>query len=68
MMRFGELVREACISPGILLKELYELDINQLVRSHVCDAKPVTVEYTATDYAQPLKDLLDALKRWGTGT
>jgi DNA-binding HxlR family transcriptional regulator len=63
--RFGELSRESGISPRILSKELHELEINQLVSRTVCNTKPVTVEYTATPYAETLKEVLDAMIRWG---
>lgn len=63
--RFGELSRESGISPRILSKELHELEMNQLVNRKVCDTKPVTVEYSATDYAGTLKEVIDAMIRWG---
>ena len=63
--RFGELSRESGISPRILSKELQELEINQLVTRKVCDTKPVTVEYSATTYAGTLKEVIDAMIRWG---
>lgn len=65
MRRFGELSRESGISPRILSKELYELELNQLVNRKVCNTKPVTVEYSSTDYAGTLKEVLDAMIRWG---
>ena len=63
--RFGELSRESGISPRILSKELQELEINQLVTRKVCDTKPVTVEYSSTTYAGTLKEVIDAMIRWG---
>lgn len=63
--RFGELAKEAGISPRILSKELDELQMNKLVSRQVCDTKPVTVEYSATAYAETLKEVLDALINWG---
>ena len=63
--RFGELSRESGISPRILSKELQELELNQLVSRQVCDTKPVTVEYSATAYAGTLKEVIDAMIRWG---
>jgi len=63
--RFGELSRESGISPRILSKELHELEMNQLVTRKVCDTKPVTVEYSATTYAGTLREVLDAMIRWG---
>ncbi|OOQ61553.1 winged helix-turn-helix transcriptional regulator [Mucilaginibacter pedocola] len=63
--RFGQLSRESGISPRILSKELHELEMNQLVTRKVCDTKPVTVEYTATEYAGTLREVIDAMIRWG---
>ncbi|MEZ2446171.1 winged helix-turn-helix transcriptional regulator [Chitinophaga sp. RCC_12] len=63
--RFGELSRESGISPRILSKELHELEMNQLVNRKVCDTKPVTVEYSSTEYAGTLKEVIDAMIRWG---
>jgi DNA-binding HxlR family transcriptional regulator len=31
----------------------------------VCDTKPVTVEYSSTEYAGTLKEVIDAMIRWG---
>ena len=39
--------------------------MNQLVSRKVCDTKPVTVEYTSTEYAGTLKEVIDAMIRWG---
>ncbi len=63
--RFGELSRESGISPRILSKELHELEMNQLVNRQVCNTKPVTVEYSSTAYAETLKEVIDAMIRWG---
>ncbi|TRW26701.1 helix-turn-helix transcriptional regulator [Flavobacterium zepuense] len=63
--RFGELSRASGISPRILSKELHELEMNQLVNRKVCDTKPVTVEYSSTEYAGTLKEVIDAMIRWG---
>ena len=63
--RFGELAKEAGISPRILSKELEELQMNKLVSRKVCDTKPVTVEYSSTSYSLTLKDVIDAMINWG---
>ena len=63
--RFGELARASGISPRILSKELHELEINQLVSRQVCNTKPVTVEYSPTPYSETLKEVIDAMIRWG---
>ncbi|UPK66573.1 winged helix-turn-helix transcriptional regulator [Chitinophaga filiformis] len=66
LFRFGELVREAEISPRILSKELQELEMNLLITRKVCNTKPVTVEYSATPYSRSLMEVIDAMVRWGT--
>lgn len=63
--RFRELSREAEISPRILSKELQEMEMNGLVSRTVCNTKPVTVEYSLTPYSETLKEVLDAMNKWG---
>ncbi|MDF7815245.1 helix-turn-helix domain-containing protein [Hymenobacter sp. YC55] len=63
--RFKELSRKIGISPRILSKELQELELHKLVTRTVCDTRPVTVEYAATDHAQTLGDVIHALYQWG---
>ncbi|WP_313580189.1 helix-turn-helix domain-containing protein [Chishuiella sp.] len=64
-MKFNELSREAGISPRILSKELQELEMNDLVNRKVCDTKPVTVEYSLTEYSYTLSEVIIALHKWG---
>jgi len=64
-MRFRELSRVTGISPRILSKELQELEMNELVIRTVCDTKPVTVEYSLTEYSKTLDEVIDAMNRWG---
>ena len=63
--RFRELSREAGITPRILSKELQELEMNGLVSRTVCNTRPITVEYALTPYSETLKEVLDAMHRWG---
>ena len=63
--RFKELSRKIGISPRILSKELHELELNQLVRRTVCDTRPVTVEYAATEHAHTLGGVVRAMHQWG---
>lgn len=63
--RFRELTRETGISPRILSKELQELEMNGLITRTVCDTKPVTVEYALTPYSETLKEVLEAMQKWG---
>lgn len=63
--RFKELAREIGITPRMLSKELQELELNQLVRRTVCDTRPVTVEYSATEHSQTLEAVINAMREWG---
>lgn len=63
---FNELAREAGISPRILSKELYELEMNGLVTREVCNTKPVTVQYSLTEYSYTLNEVLMAMEKWGS--
>jgi DNA-binding HxlR family transcriptional regulator len=63
--RFNELSREAGISPRILSKELQELEMNGLVSREVCNTKPVTVQYSLTEYSKTLEEVLIAMEKWG---
>ncbi|MBO9620238.1 MAG: helix-turn-helix transcriptional regulator [Niabella sp.] len=62
---FNALAKEAGISPRILSKELQELEMNGLVSRTVCDTKPVTVLYAMTPYSETLKEVLEAMNKWG---
>ena len=64
-MRFGELSRYAGISPRILSRELQDMEMNKLVSRTVMSTKPVTVEYAATEYADSLKEVINAMIKWG---
>lgn len=46
-------------------KELQEMELNGLVHRKVCETKPVTVEYSLTPYSETLKEVLEALNKWG---
>lgn len=63
--RFGELAKEAGVTPRILSKELRELEMNGLVTRNVRDTSPVTVEYSLTPYSETLKEVLEAMNVWG---
>jgi len=64
--RFKELQREISgITAKALSKELKDLEVNQLVKRAVFDTKPVTVEYTLTDYGQTLDKVIIELRNWG---
>lgn len=64
--RFSELQRNL---PGIgskmLSKELQELELNQLVKREVLLTKPITVEYSITDYGRTLGPIIGEIGKWG---
>lgn len=65
--RFNELQRTvAGISARVLSNELKELEMNGFVKRTVFTQTPVVVEYEITEYSNSLREVLDALKEWGT--
>lgn len=53
------------ITNRVLSKELKELETNKLIKRTVYDSSPVTVEYTFTDYASTVRDVIVAMANWG---
>jgi DNA-binding HxlR family transcriptional regulator len=49
----------------MLSKELQDLEVNRLVSRTVMNSKPITVEYSITEYGKTLSPLIDALANWG---
>lgn len=65
--RFREIERSIPkITSKVLSKELKELEQHQLIKRTVYDESPVVVEYTPTDYADSLENVIRALHDWGT--
>lgn len=65
-LRFGELQREINgIGAKMLSKELRDLEMNDLIIRTVKDTKPVTVEYSLTEYGNTLQEVILALSKWG---
>lgn len=63
---FMDLMREVKgIGTKMLSKELQDLEMNQLVSRTVMDTKPITVEYSITEYGATLSPLIDELANWG---
>lgn len=64
--RFRQISKEI---PGItdkmLSKELKDLETNQLVKRTVYDSFPVVVEYSLTEYAETLENVIGELRNWG---
>lgn len=65
--RFKEISREVeGISDKMLSKELKDLELNHLVNRKVYDTFPPTVEYSVTEHTETLRDVIIALRDWGT--
>lgn len=63
---FMEIVRGIDgISGKMLSKELKDLEMNKLVKRTVHDTKPVTVEYTITEYGKSFIPIAEQLLQWG---
>jgi DNA-binding HxlR family transcriptional regulator len=64
--RFKDIERQiGSISPRMLSKELKELEEHKLIQRKVYDTLPVSIEYTTTQHAETLKELVDNLQSWG---
>ncbi len=64
--RFNELQRTVeGISAKVLSNELREMEMNDLVKRHVYDQRPVAVEYALTEYSKSLEQVLTSLHNWG---
>jgi len=63
---FMDLLREINgIGTKMLSKELQDLEMNNLVSRKVMNTKPITVEYSITEYGKTLSPLIDELAKWG---
>lgn len=63
---FMDLLREINgIGTKMLSKELQDLEMNNLVSRTVKDTKPVTVEYSITEYGRTLSPIINELAKWG---
>jgi len=63
---FMDLLREVDgIGTKMLSKELQDLEMNHLVSRTVMNTKPITVEYSITEYGKTLSPVIDALANWG---
>lgn len=54
------------LSTKVLAKELKELEMNKLITRSIIDDFPVRVEYTITEHAKTLQNVIEALRDWGT--
>ncbi len=63
---FMDLLREIDgIGSKMLSKELKDLEMNRLINRKVMDTKPITVEYSITEYGKTLSPVIGALAKWG---
>jgi DNA-binding HxlR family transcriptional regulator len=63
---FMDLIREIDgIGTKMLSKELQDLEMNNLVSRTVMNTKPITVEYSITDYGKTLSPIIDEMAKWG---
>lgn len=63
---FMDLLREINgIGTKMLSKELQDLEVNNLVNRRVMNTKPITVEYSITEYGKTLAPLIDEMAKWG---
>ncbi|NVK63435.1 MAG: helix-turn-helix transcriptional regulator [Flavobacteriales bacterium] len=63
---FMDLLREIDgIGSKMLSKELQDLEMNKLVSRTVMNTKPITVQYSLTEYGKTLSPLIDELAKWG---
>lgn len=53
------------ISAKMLSKELKDLELNKLVTRTVVHSKPVTVEYSITEYGKTTSNITEMLVNWG---
>ena len=53
------------LSTKVLSEELKELESNRLITRTVVDDYPVRIEYTITEHAKTLRQVIEALRDWG---
>ena len=53
------------ISAKMLSKELKMLEVNKIVHREVMPTKPVTVQYSITEYGKETKGVIGVLVNWG---
>lgn len=65
-LRFMDLLREINgIGTKMLSKELHDLEMNNLISRKVMNTKPITVEYSITEYGKTLSSVIDEMAKWG---
>lgn len=65
--RFGELSRSLNgISPKTLSERLRQLEEQQIIKRTIYPEVPSRVEYSLTERGKSLRDVLDAMRDWGS--
>lgn len=65
-LRFMDLLREVeGIGSKMLSKELQDLEMNHFITRKVLDTKPITVEYSITEYGKTLSPIIDEIANFG---
>lgn len=66
-LRFSELKRQmGDVTQRMLTKQLRELEADDLIRREVFPVVPPKVEYSLTEKGESLRDIVMALRAWGT--
>lgn len=66
-LRFNELARRAGnVTQRSLTKQLRELEADGIVHREVYAVVPPKVEYSLTDKGRQLREVIEALRAWGT--
>lgn len=53
------------IGTKMLSKELHDLELNELIVRTVYDSKPVTIEYSISEYGKTLLPIIKEMSVWG---
>lgn len=65
-LQFMEIMRIVeGIGTKMLSKELYDLEVNLLVKRTVMETKPTTVKYELTPHGQTLERIINEMRVWG---
>lgn len=65
-LRYMDLQRELKgIGSKMLSKELQDLEMNNLIKKTIRHTRPITAEYSITDYGRTLTPLINELAAWG---
>ncbi len=65
-LQFMEILRTLDgIGTKMLSKELYDLEINLLVKRTVMETKPTTVKYELTPHGRTLERIINEMRVWG---